>query len=353
MLFDKLGQSSTLRKLASYTLSQKYTVDVNVKNEVFSLPDWRQYSIWRPTLTQRFHNSLKIMTFKQRAITLNALQVITIPNLRRLSQRPANGYWQISSLRGYSDCSVVWVAKHDKTIEAHLGGTRKDCLSFIQKNISSIPLGSCKVKADMSGVRDKVQGATSVTSSWDLNNSIQRAIEKDNLNELPEGSFHLDPEQQAIVTSRPPLLLESRSGTGKTNVLFQHAISFSREMTRDEETTPLAFITVSKLLRSQLEKMYGEIKNINNAALQACVFMSLSDLLDGLAKRMGMNMGISQTTSFKEYIFNRKSHSSLVIDLALTENEIGGVILGSLRSAKLCRPLKWEEYHDDQRSNVG
>ena len=118
------------------------------------------------------------------------------------------------------------------------------------------------------------------------------------------------------------------------------------------EAMPLAFITVSKLLRSQLEKMYGEIKNINNAALKSCVFLSLSDLLNGLAKRMDIKMDISNITSFKEYILERKSHSSLTVDLALVENEIGGVILGSLKSAELCRPLKWEEYQDDPRSNV-
>ena len=349
-LFDKLGRFSTLKKLVSYLCHQKYTIDVNVKN--ISFPDWRKPSLWRPTITQRFHNSLKLMVYKKQAVTMTTLQAVITPNLRALHQRPSNGYWQVSSLRGHSDCSIVWVAKHDTTIEAHLAGARQDCLSFVQKNISSLPMGSCRVKPDMSGARDQAQGASSVTSSWDLNNFLQRPIENGTINELPEGSFHLDPEQQAIVSSRPPLLLESRSGTGKTNVLFQHAISLSQELVEDMEAMPLAFITVSKLLRSQLEKMYGEIKNINNAALKSCVFLSLSDLLNGLAKRMDIKMDISNITSFKEYILERKSHSSLTVDLALVENEIGGVILGSLKSAELCRPLKWEEYQDDPRSNV-
>ena len=351
-LFDTLGRLSTLRKLTTHLCNQKYGIDVNVKNTVFSLPDWRKPSLWKPTFTQRFHNSLRSMTFKQKAVTFTTLQAVTTPNLRALHQRPTNGYWHVSSLPGHSGCSIVWVAKHDYTIEAHLAGAREDCLSFIQKNIATIPMGSCRVKPDMSGVRDQIQEASSVTPSWDLTNFLQRAIENDAINELPEGSFHLDPEQQAIVSSCPPLLLESRSGTGKTNVLFQHAISLSQELVEDTGSMPLAFITVSKLLRSQLEKMYSEIKNINKAALQSCIFMSLSDLLDGLAKRMDINMDISTITSFKEYAFQRKSHASLPVSLALVENEIGGVILGSLRSAELRRPLNWDEYKDDRRSNV-
>ena len=49
-----------------------------------------------------------------------------------------------------------------------------------------------------------------------------------------------------------------------TNVLFQHAISLSKELALERIKTPVAFITVSKLLRSQLENMYHEIKHINN-----------------------------------------------------------------------------------------
>eukprot|EP00957_Ditylum_brightwellii_P167722 12768451-Ditylum_brightwellii.AAC.1 len=81
--------------------------------------------------------------------------------------------------------------------------------------------------------------------------------------------------------------------------------------------------------------MYGKNKTINKAALQSCIFMSLSDLVAGLAGRMSINMDVSRITSFREYIFERKSHSSLPVDPALIENEIGGVIMGSLRRLNL------------------
>lgn len=99
--------------------------------------------------------------------------------------------------------------------------------------------------------------------------------------------------------------------------------------------------------------MYTEVKDINHTTIQSCVFMSLSELHDGLVKRMKLQIDVSDMTSFKEeYILKRKSHKSLLIDPTLVENEIGGVILGSLKSAELCRPLKWNEYEVDPRSNI-
>ena len=351
-LFDKLGRRSTLNRLVSYLCFQNCTVDANVKNIVYSFPDWRKPSKWKPACSQRFYNCLRQMSLKQKAVTMSTLQAVTIPNLRDLYQHPSRGFWQLSSLRGHSDCNIVWVAKDDYTIETHFAGTRKDCLQFLQKNISNIPMGSCQVTRDLSSVKDQYNGTSSVTPSWDLSNFLQKAIQIGTITELPEGSFHLDPEQQAIVSSRAPLLLESRSGTGKTNVLFQHAISTSQELAEESVAMPVAFITVSKLLRSQLEQMYQQIKDINNEALQSCVFMSLSDLLDGLAKRMGLKWNSAGSTSFKEYILARKSYSSLTVDSSLIENEIGGVIQGSLRSALLTRSLTRKEYQNDPRSNV-
>eukprot|EP00978_Attheya_sp_CCMP212_P018746 scaffold51799_cov56-Attheya_sp.AAC.2 len=353
-LFDRLGKCSTLKKLATHLTKHNVIVEVNVKNTVFSLPDWRTRSRWKPTFTQRFLHCLKTMSFKQKAVTLNTFQAVTVPNIRALFQRPSvNGYWQVSSLRGHPECSIVWIAKCDETIEAHLAGTRKECLSFVQKHSSSVPMGSCRVNKDIDRVKDEVKSvSTCVTPSWDLSNFLQRAIENDAISTLPEGLFHLDPEQQAIVSSCPPLLVESRSGTGKTNVLFQHAISLSRELAEDTGAMPLAFVTVSKLLRSQLQTMFSDIRNIDNASLHSCVFMTLSELLDGLAKEMGVEMQVENTASFKQYNGEKKSHSSLNVDLTFLENEIGGVILGSQRSAELCRALTWEEYREDTRSNV-
>ena len=125
--------------------------------------------------------------------------------------------------------------------------------------------------------------------------------------------------------------IESRSGTGKTNVLFQHAISQSSQMHGINRTMPIGFITVSPLLSRELEKRYRDVKGINDAALQrSCSFITLSSLLDGLALRVGIDMRSSAVTTFNVYVNERKSHSKLSINKALIANEIGGVSASSI-----------------------
>ena len=246
------------------------------------------------------------------------------------------------------------MAKQGQIIEAHYAGTVEMCLSFIQKSASNIPRGACIVKSDLSGIKEEgqVEMCPRLISSWELSNVVQRAIEGDAMIDLPSGLFCLDTEQQAIVSSRPPLLIESRSGTGKTNVLFQHGVTLSRKLVHKVGSMPLCVVTLSKLLRSQLQQMYREIEGLDNTALNSCMYMSLYELLDGLACRMKMKWQSSDATTFNEYTLGRKAHSSLSIDPSLIENEIGGVIMGSLRSAELRRPLNWEEYRADCKSNI-
>lgn len=168
---------------------------------------------------------------------------------------PTEGYWQVSSLRGHLNCSIVWVAKYDKSIKAHLVGSRETCLHYIQTQMSKLPRVSYRVKSDLTDVQGcQFEGAVFTIPSWNLSNFLQRAIEENCIDELPDGTFDLDPEQKRIVSSYPPLLLESRSGSGKTNVLLQHALSLSQELTGITAELPLVFITVSSLLKSQLEK---------------------------------------------------------------------------------------------------
>ena len=352
-LFRILRASSTLKKLSSHLSDQKYGVNVQVKNNVLTMPNWRKPMQWKPTMTQRFYNCIKDMDYKQKVVMLTTLQAVTEPNLRALNQHVnANEYWHVSSLRGQTDNCIVWIAKKDDHIEAHFAGNRNDCLKFKQKSSSRLPIGSCQVKSDLSGIIGLIPGASNLTASWKLTNVIQRAMENESMNELPTGTFKLDPEQQSIVSLPSPLLLESRSGTGKTNVLFQHAIKLSRQLVKERRTNPLGFITVSKLLKLQLEKMFNEVKNINSAALSSCSFMSLAELLDGLAERVQIESRVCDVSHFGEYVYERTSHSSIRVDQALIENEIGGVILGSLQSAELCRALSWEEYEKSQRSNI-
>ena len=357
-LFESLGRSSTLKKLISFHCSEKQTSTVTVKNVIFSFPDWRKPSLWKPLLTQRFHNCLKSKKFsnKEQAILLTTLQAVTKPNPHVLYTNCAKEVWNISCLRGQQKYSVVWVAKGNLSIEAHFGGTREVCLNFVQKIKSIPPVGSCKVKPELDGIEGPIQpeSGTVITPSWELDNPIQRAIENDEIDQLPEGCFQLDEEQQAIVSLRPPILLESRSGTGKTNVLFQHAVNTSKELSETVKSKPLAFITVSKLLVKNLKKMFNDNKQTNKAAIKSCDFMSLSELLDILGNHLSLEMKVDDTVTFREFLLQKKSHSVLPkgIDLALIENEIGGVISGSLQSAEQRRALSWEQYRHHKRSNV-
>ena len=70
---------------------------------------------------------------------------------------------------------------------------------------------------------------TSDTSfeSWTVTGDLQKAIVDDVITELPEGMFSLDNQQEVILRLRPPLLIESRSGTGYVSmVLKQIIVSF-------------------------------------------------------------------------------------------------------------------------------
>lgn len=273
----------------------------------------------------------------------------------------------MSSLKAHRECSIVWVAKEGITniIEAHFAGTEEGCLSFVQKNVSKPPPNAIKPKSDLSGLNHALSEAkgesNSVTLTWNLDNIIQRAIVEDVITDLPRGNFCLDQEQQEIVSSNPPLLIESRSGSGKTLILLQHAIELSRMFTSrhnniEGSNKPIGFITVSKLLQSQLEKMYNEVRDIdtNIGRRSTCNFMSLSFFLDGLAKLLGIDVDVSDLSNFGEYAYiqEQQSHRSLPEDRSLIANEIGGVILGSQESAELRRALTWNEYEYSKRSNI-
>mmetsp|Transcript_20346 Transcript_20346/g.58415 ORF Transcript_20346/g.58415 Transcript_20346/m.58415 type:complete len:2357 (+) Transcript_20346:2738-9808(+) len=360
-LLSRLGKSSVLNQLLADLKDKKSELQVPVRNAAFSFPDWRRASLWKATMTARFHHCLKEMEQREQALALRTLQAVVIPIIRVLSSRPNNSYWQISALRGSSSC-IVWVAKEDMTIEVHFAGSKNMCLRFLQTNVIRLPARSCKVQSDLSGIiyvdtnsADSEEGGSmELQPRWSLSNALQKAIGDKIIDKLPQGCFLLDPEQQAIVDSSPPLLLESRSGTGKTNVLFSHIIKASRDLVCSHEPAmPLCFITVSKLLRTQLEQLYKEVKGIDDIALQSCVFLSLTELLDGLAERVGLlKFSASEATSLNEYIISRRSHAKIPVDETLLENEIGGVIMGSLDSAQKGRPLTWEEYKENIRSNI-
>jgi hypothetical protein len=270
---------------------------------------------------------------------------------------------------------IVWVAKEYEwkggsnanlhyvgIVEAHFAGPRDECLRWIQLK-PILPEGARNVERDMSAIvqieSNRAQTAA-IDFSWLITNEIQEAVVNDYIKELPRFLFVLDPDQERIITQKPPLLLESRSGTGKTNVLFQHAISYSRGSSNSSiQKKPIVFVTVSQRLCRELEKRYTEIGAIKKVKLPEIHFFSFHTLLDFLLLSYHITgKSVASTCSFLEYVHSRKSrkggksYSRLSEDLSLIENEIGGVIAGSLLAAKQKAPLNLEQYQSEIRSNV-
>jgi Superfamily I DNA and RNA helicases and helicase subunits len=361
-LFRRLKSSSILQKLSAYADKMDGNFTVDIKTNIYSMPDWRNKTLWKALINAHFHNCIKKIAEKSKkdyAVVWNVIYTLALPEVSCLVPRPnPKSFWQVTSFSKHPQCSIVWVGKTGMSFEVHFAGSREECLRFIQLRAENVPVGSCKVSSDMlSLINDTVNEKndnTTFTPSWETTNVIQKAIFEHKIEHLPLGTLKLDPDQQLIASQQPPLILESRSGTGKTNVLFQHALNFARELGDNRKFNDICFITVSKRLSSNLKARYDEIWKIESEPLQGCIFLSLSDFLDGLAKLYNLPMNTGDCKTFNEYMFHRKSHVGLKTNLnvQLIENEIGGVILGSLRSAQLCRPLSWTEYKDDKRSNI-
>jgi hypothetical protein len=149
-------------------------------------------------------------------------------------------------------------------------------------------------------------------------------------------------------------LIESPSGTGKTNALFQHAVSHARVFEADSSfIKPILFVTVSPRLKKDLTQRFEEIKTVEDVNLPQIMFLSLNELLSGLLHVANMkDVSLWEGSAFLDYVNTRKSHSRLAVEPSLVENEIGGVIVGSLRAAQAGRALTRAEYLSDNRSNV-
>jgi hypothetical protein len=134
----------------------------------------------------------------------------------------------------------------------------------------------------------------------------------------------------------------------KTNVLFQHAVSYSRRLIDTRPARPICFVTVSPRLRQELQRRYEEIEEIEKVVLPPIEFYSLRDLLDKLLH----DVDVSSACNFLQYTCSRKSHEKLAVEPSLVESEIGGVITGALRVATKEAPLSRQEYLEEKRSNV-
>jgi hypothetical protein len=190
--------------------------------------------------------------------------------------------------------------------------------------------------------------------AWQVTNGLQNAVKCRTIDSLPQGGFCLDPRQEEISRCVPPLLIESRSGTGKTNVLFHHAVSHARVFEADSTfIKPILFVTVSPRLKKELTQRFEEIKSVEDVNLPQIMFLSLNELLSGLLHVANVkDASLWDGSAFLDYVNARKSHSCLAVEPSLVENEIGGVIVGSLRAAQVGRALTRVEYLSDKRSNV-
>lgn len=240
--FARSSNSLVLQKLARFAKERSLQMNSEI-DAAWRRPDWTVVTNFKPTMTARFHHSLHGMTKIDRNVAFNTLQTVAKPDLKQLSRFPNQSQsprWFLSSLKGHSSgVQIVWVAKENKSmigqdyagiVEGHFAGSREECLHFTQINVQ-VPKFACRVKCDVQrgslyivppGEEEIIAApqSTELALSWLVTNELQAAVLDTDLPELPEGLFLLDPDQEAIIAQAPPLLLESRSGTGKTNCLF-------------------------------------------------------------------------------------------------------------------------------------
>jgi hypothetical protein len=231
--FFSLGADSTLKALVMYYQKRSLVSVAQVRSIAWSSPDWDAYTLWKPTMTSKFHHALKDMSTHDRNVCFNTLLAVARPDINLLVPRPPareRPSWYTSSFVGYNHhIYIVWVSKKKEStliVEAHFAGTRTACTHFIQKHVNP-PHGACIVKQDLSGIVSNPEDSSGkpdikdLITAWPVTNPLQNAIMSGSIESLPQGRLVLDPHQEEIAISKPPLLIESRSGTGKTNVLFQ------------------------------------------------------------------------------------------------------------------------------------
>ena len=157
-----------------------------------------------------------------------------------------------------------------------------------------------------------------------VTSDLQGAVIDDTIEDLPEGLFALDENQQRVLNLQPPLILDSRSGSGKTNVLFQHAVAYARKLATDyeevsgtqtEQAKYLLFVTVSSMLQEELKNRYEEVAKASRRALPEICFFSLRDLLQFLVDRHATRKReLSKACSYMHYFFSRTSHAKIEIE---------------------------------------
>jgi tetratricopeptide (TPR) repeat protein len=364
--FCTLPPRSTLRRLCQYGRDFEAFEYSPVRAVAWSRPDWKQAMLWKPIGNARFYDCLKNMQMRDKNVCMNTLLAIAKPDcdaLRNRIPRRDAPTWYTSCLKAsYDSVRVVWTAKagvDQPVIEAHFAGSAAECSRFVQI-YHCIPENTCIVKVDLSGLdlRQGRQGAidddvstamqpSTPFAAWAMTNAVQHAVCCGEA--LPRGGVQLDDHQEKIARSCPPLIVESRSGTGKTLVLLQHA-AYHADFS-DERSA--CFVTVSPRLCRQLYLKYDEMNRIENLSLPPTVFFSFRELLTRLLEMRGIkDFEDLDPCRFLGYVNARRSHEQISVDPILVENEVGGVITGSLDAAEQRHPLSREQYLGNKRSNI-
>jgi hypothetical protein len=142
-------------------------------------------------------------------------------------------------------------------IEAVFAGTDKQCRRFIQLHYKA-PVDACIVKPGLNGIVESSGQETTdrvgVMVAWAVTNSMQHILVTGG--ELPNGSLLLDREQESVAQSPPPLMIESRSGTGKVRYypllicsLLCGGIRISRRWSFSRDSQDSGVVTARGILR--------------------------------------------------------------------------------------------------------
>lgn len=87
---------------------------------------------------------------------------------------------------------------------------------------------ACGIHGDLTSIKERqlhetvpIHTSDANLEAWTVTSDLQEAIVDGTITELPEGLFALDNQQKEILCLKPPLLIESRSGTGYVTMEVQ------------------------------------------------------------------------------------------------------------------------------------
>ena len=360
--FLQQQHKSVLRRLFRQITKNEGVAFAGMSVVKYSKPDWNIPCIWKVVMSSSFMNCVKQMAEDTGNICLHVLHAVATAQTNRLGSvlpERKHGSWHTSWLKNHAAVRVVWIARSGAglpIVEAHFAGNRDECLRFQQLRSStrSIPSNASVARPDLLGLHETTANDSDDTtprigdSCWPLNELSQGAMEAGL--EPPLSAIQLDACQEEVTQKDTPLLIESRSGTGKTLVLLQHAARNA-----DARRRSACFLTASTRLSRHLSERYAELVSWENTERGKYVFFfSFDRFLDIVVARQRIRDFDGKSLCWVSDFLSSVSHSAArkAVDSHLVQNEIGGVITGSLEAATSRRPLSRSQYMTSKRSNL-